>query len=127
MHDLLSQLQASGLATGEWGHIDGLAVVADLGATGKAQADRERRLAGQLEVIPLRLIALNSTLPLPSDTWVQQSAVNWIATLALPAATAAAGSAAVAGTLATGAAGVNGATGAAGGVDATAWAGACCT
>ncbi|MNP22575.1 hypothetical protein D3C76_1152540 [compost metagenome] len=76
---------------------------------------------------PLRLTALNSTLPLPSETWVQQSAVNWMATLALPAGTAtgAAGSAAATTGAAAAGAVAAGATAAGAGVGAVAAAGTC--
>ena len=51
----MSQLQASGLATGERRHVHRLAVIGHLRATGKAQTQRQRRLAALVERISLTL------------------------------------------------------------------------
>lgn len=51
VHDLLTQLQASSLATGERSDIDRLAVIADLCGAGDTQAYRKWRLAGHRNAV----------------------------------------------------------------------------
>src|SRR5476651_1422899 len=72
---LLSQLEASGLATGERRYVHRLAVVGHLRATGKAQTQRQRRLAALVKRISLTLqtteqhfaVAIGDLRPAVSD------------------------------------------------------------
>src|SRR5476651_1822042 len=81
---LLSQLQASSLATGERRHVHRLAVVGHLRATGEAQTQRQRRLAALVKCISLTLqtaeqhfaIAVAELSPAVSDVGNLYSAIT---------------------------------------------------